>query len=111
MPIPYSVTKPSGALIFALDGRTAYKGLSRGTFDIEPMSEVKAYKLPSLLPAPTIIQAASADFYTQLNQLETKGPVLKGEDLVFKTIDEDMEKERCFVYGEACSTLEIVEED
>lgn len=110
-PIPYDVTKPKGRLIFALDGASAYEGLVRGTFDIEPMNEVKAYKLPPLLPPPTVVPSADPAFYVLMNRLEKEGPKLTGEDLVFKTIGEDAIKERCLVYGEECSALEIIEEE
>lgn len=109
--IPYDVTKATGKLIFAIDPETAYEGLARGTPDVEPMNEVRAYALPPKLPPPIIVPAAEPAFYVQLNRLEKEGPKLTGEDLVFKTIREDQEKERCLIFGEGCSLLEIIEED
>lgn len=110
-PIPYDVTPATGSIVFAIEPSVAYKGLPRGTFDVEPMEEVKAYALPSPLPPPTVVPAAASDFYVQLNKLEKEGPTLTGEDLVFKTIADDQKKARCLIFGEECSALEIIEED
>ena len=110
-PIPYDVTPATGSIVFAIEPSVAYKGLPRGTFDVEPMEEVKAYALPSTLPPPTVVPAADPEFYVQMNKLEKKGPTLTGEDLVFKTIADDQKKERCLIFGEECSALEIIEED
>jgi len=109
--IPYDVTRATGRLIFAIDPATAYEGLARGTPDVEPMNEVRAYALPPKLPPPIVVPAADPAFYVQLNRLEKEGPKLTGEDLVFKTIGEDQKKERCLIYGEECSLLEIIEEE
>lgn len=109
--IPYDVTRPDGALIFAIEPSQAYKGLPRGTYDVEPMAEVKAFKLPSTLPPPTVVPAAEPAFYIQMNKLEKEGPTLSGEDLVFKSIADDQKKERCLIFGESCSALEIIEEE
>lgn len=108
--IPYDVTPAKGRIVFAIEPSVAYKGLPRGTFDVEPMEEVKAYALPPTLPPPTVVPAAEPEFYVQLNKLEKEGPTLKGEDLVFKTIADDEKKERCLIFGEECSALEIIEE-
>ncbi|MDI3323585.1 hypothetical protein QKW35_04265 [Pontibacterium granulatum] len=109
-PIPYDVTPATGSIVFAIEPAVAYKGLPRGTFDVEPMEEVRAYALPSTLPPPTVVPAADSEFYVQLNKLEKEGPTLSGEDLVFQTIADDRKKERCLVFGEECSALEIIEE-
>lgn len=109
--IPYKISRPAGELIFEVDGARAYEGLLRGTFDREPMREVVPRKRPSPLPPPTIVPAAPPLFYVQLNRLEKEGPKLTGEDLVFKTIAEDAKKERCLIFGEACSALEIIEKE
>ena len=109
--IPYDVTPAKGPIVFAIEPSVAYKGLPRGTFDVEPMAEVKAYALPPTLPPPTVVPAAEPEFYVQLNKLEKEGPTLKGEDLVFKTIADDQKKERCLIFGEECSALEIIEEE
>lgn len=109
--IPYKISRPAGELIYEVDGKRAYEGLLRGTFDREPMREVIPRKHPSPLPPPTVVQAASPLFYIQLNRLEKEGPKLTGEDLVFKTIAEDAKKERCLIFGEECSALEIIEQN
>lgn len=109
--IPYDVTRPHGRLIFAIEPSKAYKGLPRGTFDVEPMDEIQAFKLPSTLPPPTIVPAANSAFYIQMNKLEKEGPTLRGEELVFKSIADDEKKERCLIFGESCSALEIIDEE
>lgn len=109
--IPYRVTAAKGGLVYAIDPAEAYKGLSRGTIDVEPMDEVPAFALPSTLPDPTIVPSGPRKEYILLKRIEKEGPPRKGEDRVFHTIARDEKRERCLIYGEACSALEIIEEE
>lgn len=109
--IPYRVTAAKGGVVYAIDPAEAYKGLARGTIDVEPMDEVPAFALPSTLPEPTIVPSGPRQEYILLRRIEKDGPPRKGEDRVFHTIARDEKRERCLIYGEACSALEIIEEE
>ncbi|RVU32101.1 MULTISPECIES: hypothetical protein [Neptunomonas] len=102
-PIPYVVTQPDGFSGGELDAKNAYYRKKRGDFDRETMVEVEHKDRPSDLPPPTVVAPSPVPMVKEFKA----GKVLsindlKGEDRIFQTIYDDIEKEKCIWDPESC---------
>lgn len=103
-PIQYDVTPVKGFIYGTVDGETAYQDWRRGTFDKEPMVEVKPHAIKKELPEPVVVPFSTPKV-SEVPVGKPKKPPLKGEDKIFVQIGEDEIEARCFILGEGCEKL------